>query len=370
MNFGSLVRADTRHISIILGLCAAFLFAAGAQFSKLLLAYVDPLVMAGFVYLGSGFGLLLLISVSGALGRPRKGYEAVPSRKDIPWLLATMLFGAFLGPVVLMYSLPETPPATAAMLLNFEAVATTLFAIVWAGEPIGRRIWAAISLITLSCILLTYTPEAVYGISLGALGVLFACTFWGLDNNIVQRISGKDPIIIVMIKGLCVGSFTVLLAGLLGKGLPEPFFLLGSMVIGSMGFGGIMSVCLVLAIRGLGSTRAAAFFSLSPFFGLIFAFLIFTDMPGLLFIPAFVLMICGSFLLMTEQHTHSHSHAALYHEHRHRHNDLHHEHGHTGGEPFPDSWGYHAHLHHHEAGTHTHPHSPDIDHRHQHEKIR
>jgi len=44
-----------------------------------------------------------------------------------------------------------------------------------------------IVLITFSCILLSWNSGQVFG-------VLFACTFWGMDNNFSRMISGKDPI--------------------------------------------------------------------------------------------------------------------------------------------------------------------------------
>ncbi len=353
-------------IYVIFGLLAALLFGAGAQFSKLLLESVEPMMMAGLVYLGSGFGLFLILAVLSGTGRKRHEREAGLARREIPWLLLSMLFGSILGPVTLMHSLPVTPAATAALLLNFEAVATTFFAVVWSGEPVGKRIWGAIVLIALACSLLTFNPGATYCVSVGALGVILACTFWGFDNNILQRIAGKDPITAVMIKGLGAGSIMVMLAISLGETFPAPATALAAMAIGSVGFGGLMGVCLVLSIRGLGSSRGAALFSLSPFFGLVFAFLIFAQIPNLFFFPALLLMIGGSYLLLTEEHTHMHTHPAEVHEHRHRHDDGHHEHAHDAGTPPMDSLGYHSHPHEHTEIEHAHTHSPDIHHRHRH----
>jgi drug/metabolite transporter (DMT)-like permease len=360
------MRDSQKRAYILLGLMAALLFGAGSQLSKLMLTTVHPVTMAGLLYLGSGLGLLLLTVFSTAFGKKRESIEARLTRKDLPWLFTTMFFGTFLAPVILMLSLRHTPATTVALLLNFEAVATTIVAVIWAREPIGKRIWGALALITVSCVVLTYKPDAAYGVSIGALGVILTCTFWGLDNNIIQHISDKDPMTIVMLKGLCVGSFTFLLSRVLGESLPEIPVLLSAMAIGFMGFGGVMSICLVLAIRGLGSSRAAALISLSPFFGVGFAFLLFADMPGTLFFLAFAIMLAGTYLLLTEQHTHEHTHPAERHEHRHRHDDLHHNHEHTGEMPPVSSFGYHSHIHVHEELPHTHPHSPDIHHRHRH----
>lgn len=357
---------SARRIYVWYGLLAALLFAAGSQFSKLMLTTVPPLTMAGLLYTGSGVGLLLVTTGGFVIGRKRDAHEARLVRKDIPWLLATMFFGTFLAPLTLMLSLPHTPAATAALLLSFEAVATTVVAVLWMKEPIGRRLWAALSLITLSCILLSYTPDAVFGVSLGALGVILTCCFWGFDNNIIQHISGKDPLLTIMFKGLFVGSVMLLIGHATGDTMPAPGVMLASMAIGFMGFGGVMSIALLLAIRGLGSARAASLISLSPFFGVFFAFALFADMPGNLFFIAFTIMLAGTFLLVTERHSHEHTHPAVVHEHRHRHDDLHHDHAHADGVPPVNGSGYHSHLHTHEEITHTHTHTPDIHHRHRH----
>jgi drug/metabolite transporter (DMT)-like permease len=358
--------APPRHIYLCFGLLAALLFGAGSQLSKLMLSAVGPVTMAGLLYLGSGAGLLLLSIGWAAAGKRRDGYEARLTRSDLPVLAGTMFFGTILAPVTLMLALPHTPAATAALLLNFEAVATTLFAVRFAGEPVGKRIWLAILLITLSCVLLSYKPEVAFGISLGAVGVILTCTFWGIDNNILQRISGKDPVFIVMIKGLVAGGMTFLLARLIGEALPAPEVALAAMAIGFVGFGGIMSIAMLFAIRGLGSARAGALISLSPFFGVGFAFLIFADMPGALFFIALLIMVAGTYLLLTEEHNHEHTHPAEMHDHRHLHPDSHHDHDHGAGMPPISALGYHSHPHTHDAITHAHAHSPDIHHRHRH----
>ncbi|NLX49475.1 MAG: DMT family transporter [Methanospirillum sp.] len=355
-----------RNQYIAAGLAAAFLFGAGTQASKYLLGSVPPATMAGLLYLGSGAGLLFVRAALAALGRRRSQREATLSRGDLPWLLLTMLLGSFLGPVVLMFSLPHTPGATAALLLNFEGIATMLIAALVIGEPVGRRVGLSIVVIATSCALLTYTPEAAYGVSPGALGILAACTIWGIDNNVIQRISDKDPLSIIMVKGLGASVLSLALGRCLGEALPPLSSGLAAMAVGVVSLGGLMSVCLVLAIRGLGSARGAAIFSLSPFFGVGFAFLVFADLPGPVFYAALALMIVGSILLVTEHHTHAHTHPGEVHEHRHRHDDMHHAHAHRGDDPPLDSRGYHSHLHRHEEMEHTHTHSPDIHHRHRH----
>ena len=120
----------------------------------------------------------------------------------------------------MLFSLQNTPAATASLLLNFEGVATTLIAFVAFKEAISRRAWGAISLMTLASILLSFNLSGEWGFSLGALGILAACVLWGLDNNFTRNICAKDPLVIVTVKGLGAGSFSLGMALVLGHPIP------------------------------------------------------------------------------------------------------------------------------------------------------
>ncbi|MCJ7451496.1 MAG: EamA family transporter, partial [Steroidobacteraceae bacterium] len=107
---------------MLYGLLAAALFGVSAPLSKLLLENVDPLPLAGLLYLGAGAALGLLLIASQALGRGEA--EARLERRDIGWLVSAILAGGVAGPILLLLGLQRTPAATAALLLNFEVVAT------------------------------------------------------------------------------------------------------------------------------------------------------------------------------------------------------------------------------------------------------
>src|SRR5512142_3324813 len=148
----------TRRANIsaaLLALLAAALFGASAPFAKLLLGQIAPIPLAALLYLGSGLGTWLLRLGLEAFERVRRnpgGGEApgskqqdsqppdssLPdsalrkepglSRSDLPWLLGAILAGGVAAPILLMIGLERTPAATAALLLNFEAVSTSLIA--------------------------------------------------------------------------------------------------------------------------------------------------------------------------------------------------------------------------------------------------
>jgi len=166
---------------MIQALLAAVLFGASAPVAKLLLGMIEPIPLAGFLYLGSGIGLLLFKGIQ-HLGSRSVKVEAGISKTDIPWLTGAVLAGGVAAPIVLMFSLRTTPAATASLLLNFEGVATALIAALVFKEAIGGRIWWAVTCITVASILLSLNLSGEWGISLAALGVLCTCALWGLDS--------------------------------------------------------------------------------------------------------------------------------------------------------------------------------------------
>src|SRR5512140_2307053 len=83
-------------------LASAVLFGASTPFAKLLLGQgVNPWLLAGLLYLGSGFGLSAIHVARRALGVT--SVEAPLRRADMAWLLLVILFGGVVGPLLLMF---------------------------------------------------------------------------------------------------------------------------------------------------------------------------------------------------------------------------------------------------------------------------
>jgi drug/metabolite transporter (DMT)-like permease len=347
----------SKYRPIIHALLAAVLFAASMPFSKILLRYIEPVMLAALLYLGSGIGLLLFKVV---IRRIKSDSEANLTKTDVPWLIGAMLSGGIIAPIILMISLRITPAAAASLLLNFEGVATSLIAAVMFREALGKRIWIAILVITAASIILTWNHTGSFGFSTGALGILAACVLWGLDNNFSRHISAKDPIMITILKGLVAGSFSLCIAFALKTHLPALRYILMAAVIGFFSYG--MSIVLFISsMRILGAGRSSAYFGTAPFIGALLSFIIFRELPDVLFLIAAPLMVFGVACMLHEKHEHIHMHEEIEHEHAHDHDDEHHLHGHE-----TVLNGFHSSRHKHCAITHSHPHTPDIHHRHEH----
>jgi len=341
-------------------IAAAVLFGASTPLSKILLGKVDPVLLAGLLYLGSGCGLALWRV---ARGRFQKGIKREASLKatDLPWLGGAILAGGVAGPVLLMIGLKATSASSTSLLLNLEGVFTATLAWFVFKENFDRRIMFGMIAITIGCAVLSWSSEEPFFISLGSLAVIGACLSWGIDNNLTRKVSEGDPVEIAAAKGLVAGIVNTLVALMSGAEMPDTLTLFASACVGLLGYG-LSLMFFVLSLRHLGTARTGAYFSLAPFVGAFIAVLTLGEGVTLNFLSGAVLMGVGVWLHLTECHEHDHRHDAFEHDHSHLH-DEHHEHYH---DDLTQYGGAHSHVHTHCELLHHHPHYPDIHHRHEH----
>lgn len=346
----------TKINSVLLAVLAAALYGISAPVSKLLLAEIPPTLMAALLYLGAGFGMLTVNFLRVASGRELT--EAQITRKELPYVAAMILLD-IAAPVLLMLGLTSTTSANAALLNNFEIVATSLIALFIFKEAIGRRMWYAISLITLASFILSVRDFGSLSFSIGSLYVLLACVCWGFENNCTRTLSGKDPLQIVVIKGLGSGIGALLVSAVMQE-FSENFIYIGfALALGFVAYG--LSIYFYIAAqRELGAARTSAYYAAAPFIGVMLSWLVLREEITTSFLAALAVMLAGTYLAVTEEHSHVHLHTAETHDHRHKHNDGHHNHAH------PDFNGEHSHVHTHEILEHKHTHLPDLHHRHAH----
>jgi drug/metabolite transporter (DMT)-like permease len=348
-------RVGTVGIACAIG--SAVLFGASTPFAKRLLPSVDPVLMAGLLYVGSGLGLAAYRVARGH----QAGTEARLARRDLSWLVAAIVCGGVLGPGLLMVGLSRTPASSASLLLNLEGVFTVLLAWFVFKENFDRRIAVGMALISTGAFTLSWSGRPELGVPWGALAITGACLAWAADNNLTRHVSAADPVQIAMLKGLGAGAANTGLALSLGAKLPSAGSLAAVAVIGFLGYG-VSLVLFILALRNLGTARTGAYFSVAPFLGASVAIVWLHDAFTASFAIAALLMAAGVWLHLTERHLHEHTHEAMEHEHLHDH-DAHHQHAHGSNDPAGPS---HSHRHRHDPLTHSHPHYPDLHHRHDH----
>jgi drug/metabolite transporter (DMT)-like permease len=125
-----------------LALTSAVLFGASIPLARTLIgAGLDPGLLAGLLYLGSGVGLALVTTVQ-RLRRTAPAREAPIAPADLPVLALVILAGGVIGPVLLFFGLARMHASAASLLLNVEGLATMGIAWIVFRENVDRRIAA------------------------------------------------------------------------------------------------------------------------------------------------------------------------------------------------------------------------------------
>lgn len=260
----------------------------------------------------------------------------------------------------MFFGLQRLSALTGSLLLNLEGPFTTLIAVGVLSEHLGKREMFAAAAIMLGGVLIGFQPGHVGGSWIGALEITVACLSWGIDNNLTQRVSLRDPVAVARIKTLAAGSCVLVIALWQGSGeIPGATSLVYAGGVGALCYG-VSIVLDVKELRALGAAREAAYFATAPFVGALLSIVVFREFPNLSDLSGATLMISGVFVLLLEKHSHRHKHEAISHEHLHLH-DEHHQHAHDDLAAEP-----HSHPHEHSSLIHDHPHVSDLHHRHSH----
>jgi drug/metabolite transporter (DMT)-like permease len=346
-----------QHLAVGQAILAAALFGISSPVSKLLLEKIPPMLMASLLYLGAGIGMLFLGLIKKSKNNEAK--EAKISRVELPFVIGMIVLD-IAAPIFLMLGLTITTASNASLLNNFEIVATSLVALFIFKESIGKRLWIAISFITVSSIILSINDFSSFSFSVGSIFVLLACICWGFENNCTRMMSLKDPMQIVVVKGLGSGAGSLIIAFLMKEYASDIRYIFIAMILGFFAYG-LSIFFYVTAQRQLGAARTSAYYAVAPFIGVGLSLILYKEPITANFVIAVILMLFGAYYAAVEKHNHKHMHETLEHEHRHNHDDFHHNHSHNNLVK-----GEHNHAHIHESIEHAHNHTPDMHHDHSH----
>ena len=282
---------------IFLAVLAAALYAVNAPFSKLLLEVMPSTLMAGFLYLGAGLGMGVIALVRKAAKTGRT--EERITREDLPYTLAMIVLD-IAAPVFLLLGLSFTTAANASLLNNFEIVATALIARMVFGEKISRRLGTGIFFVTASCMLLSFESIADLTFSAGSLFILLACVCWGIENNCTRWLSAKDPLEIVLLKGIFSGLGAVTIGFCIGERIAVLWSVFAVLAVGCVAYG-LSIFFYVYAQRLLGAARTSAYYAAAPFIGTLLSLLIFREIPPYTYFAALLLMLAGAWLCASDE---------------------------------------------------------------------
>ena len=277
---------------IIFALLSATLYALNAPFSKLLLNFISPTLMAGFLYLGAGIGMIFIIIIRKKKKTTKK--ESYLTKTELPYTIA-MIALDIVAPICLLLGLNTTTATTASLLNNFEVVATAIIALVIFKEKISTRLWVSILFITSSCSILSIEDISKLEFSYGSLFILLATICWGLENNCTRKISSKDPLQIVLLKGIFSGIGSIIIGLYIGEKVFSFLSIIYVLILGFIAYG-LSIYFYVYAQRLLGATRTSAYYAFAPFISSVLSLIIFKTTPDYNYFIAFGLMIIGAWL--------------------------------------------------------------------------
>ena len=341
----------TKNTATFFAILAAALYAINIPLSKVLLQFVQPTMMAAFLYLGAGVGLFFYVTLT-----KEKGEKL--TKAELPYTVGMIVLD-IAAPILLMLGLQCTNSANASLLNNFEIVATSLIAVFLFREKLSKRLIVAIALVTAASVSLSFEGKGSFRFNTGSLLVLGAACCWGLENNCTRMLSNKSSVQVTTIKGIFSGLGSLIVALIVGEQIPGIVWVIAVMILGFFAYG--LSINFYIkAQKDLGAAKTSAYYSVAPFLGVLFGVLLLRERPGIQFYIGLAIMIGATVLMVKDtislQHTHEHSHR---HTHEHAHGSLIHSHEHCHIHS-------HTHIHGENEAAHGHTHSNIDGHDHSH----
>ena len=284
-------------MGIMLAILAAALYATNSPFSKILLDYMPSTLMAGVLYVGAGLGMGI-IAVIRKIKKSKSQREKI-TKADLPYTLAMIILD-ILAPIFLLLGLSKTTAENASLLNNFEIVATAIIALMVFREKISCRLWLGILFVTASCTLLSFEDISSLQFSVGSLFILLACLCWGVENNCTRKLSTKDPLEIVLLKGIFSGLGSIIIGLIIGEKVTHLWSVFAVLGVGFVAYG-LSIFFYVYAQRILGAARTSAYYAVAPFIGALLSLAIFQTLPQKTFFVALLLMVIGAILCANDK---------------------------------------------------------------------
>ena len=286
---------NKKILAIFFAILAAGLYAINIPLSKVLLNYIEPTMMASYLYLGAGIGIGIVFLIT---QRRAESTNEKITKKDLPYVLGMIILDV-IAPVLLMFGLLDSASSNASLLNNFEIVCTSLIALFIFKEAVSSKMWIAIFLITISSFVLSFENIAIFKFSWGALLVLSATLCWGLENNCTKNLSGKNTYHIVFLKGIFSGLGSLIVAFCLEEKIASLQYLILPLLLGFVAYG--LSIFFYIKAQGIiGASKASAYYAVAPFIGTFLSFLIFDEKPTSAYYVGLCIMFFGTAIVVVD----------------------------------------------------------------------
>ena len=298
---------NKKVLAIFFAILAAGLYAINIPLSKLLLSYIEPTMMASYLYLGAGIGIGIMFLIT---QKRTENANGKITKKDMPYV-SGMIVLDIIAPILLMFGLLDSASSSASLLNNFEIVCTSLIALFIFKETVSRKMWIAIFLITMSSFVLSFQDITTFKFSWGAILVLLATLCWGLENNCTKNLSSKNTYHIVFLKGIFSGLGSLIVAICLKERFASMQYLILTLLLGFIAYG--LSIFFYIKAQGIiGASKTSAYYSIAPFIGTFLSLVIFGEKPTWSYYLGLGIMLLGAAIVvvdtLTKKHKHMHKH--------------------------------------------------------------
>ena len=294
---------NKKVLAIFFALLAAGLYAINIPLSKVLLNHIPPTMLASYLYLGAGVGIGIVFLIT---GRKAVNTGERITKNDMPYVMG-MIALDILAPILLMFGLLDSASSNASLLNNFEIVCTSLIALFIFKETISKRMWAAISLITVSSFFLSFDDVTEFKFSWGAILVLLATLCWGLENNCTRNLADKNTYHVVFLKGIFSGVGSLIVAIFLNESFAMMKYFALALLLGFVAYG--LSIFFYIKAQGIiGASKTSAYYAIAPFIGTFLSFLIFDEKPLWTYFIGLGIMILGTAIVVIDTLAQNHDH--------------------------------------------------------------
>lgn len=283
---------NKKILAIIFAVVAAILYSINVPLSKLLLNKIEPTFLASLLYLGAGIG----VGIVSLFKKKKYSVDEKINKKDMPYVTGMVVLD-ILAPIFLMIGLKNSLSSNASLLNNFEIVCTSIIAMIIFKEVISKKMWLAISLITISSFILSIDLSENFSFSWGSLFILAATLCWGFENNCTRNLADKNTYVIVIIKGIFSGLGSLIVSLILRENLLSGIYILYALLLGFVAYG--LSIFFYIKAQGvIGAAKTSAYYSLAPFIGTFLSFIILGEDLKYTYFIGLIIMIIGTIVVV------------------------------------------------------------------------
>ncbi len=116
-----------------------------------------------------------------------------------------------------------------------------------------------------------------------------------LKTTVQEKLSSKDPLQIVLLKGIFSGLGSIIIGLCIGERLTVLWSIIPVLLVGFIAYG-LSIYFYVYAQRLLGAARTSAYYAISPFIAAILSLIIFKQIPTVTYFIALIFMVIGAWL--------------------------------------------------------------------------